>query len=203
MKYPLPSTAYSFNATAKTITFVGTVPAEISNILHVANITRGVIYFQPQAGIALSGSYSSPVLTIVTDTTGHANGDKLLIIYDDAIPGATASKQDTGNSSLASIDSKTPALSGGAVPVAPNVQQGGGAITASTTRVTLATDGPGVANLASIAGLSIPAHDFIALSYTGSNLTGVVYKTGGSGGTTVGTLTLAYSGSNLTSVTKS
>lgn len=52
-------------------------------------------------------------------------------------------------------------------------------------------------------GLSIPAHDYIGLSYTGSNLTGVVYKTGGANGTTVGTLTLAYSGSNLTSVTKS
>lgn len=56
----------------------------------------------------------------------------------------------------------------------------------------------------SSAGLGIPAHDYIALSYTGSNLTGVVYKTGGSGGTTVGTLTLAYDGNNnLTSVTKS
>ena len=59
------------------------------------------------------------------------------------------------------------------------------------------------ASAASIAGLSIPANDFIALSYTGANLTGVVYKTGGSGGTTVATLTLAYSGSNLISVTKS
>lgn len=47
-------------------------------------------------------------------------------------------------------------------------------------------------------------YDYIALSYTGSNLTGVVYKTGGSGGTTVATLTLGYDGSNnLTSVTKS
>jgi len=54
-----------------------------------------------------------------------------------------------------------------------------------------------------ITGLTIPAHDHIALSYTGSNLTGVVYKTGGSSGTTVATLTLAYSGSVLTSVTKS
>ena len=55
-----------------------------------------------------------------------------------------------------------------------------------------------------IDGLSIPAHDHLALSYTGSNLTGVVYKTGGSGGTTVATLALAYDGSsNLTSVTKS
>jgi hypothetical protein len=58
--------------------------------------------------------------------------------------------------------------------------------------------------LAVINGLSIPEHDYISLSYTGSNLTGVVYKTGGSGGTTVGTLTLAYDGSsNLISVTKS
>lgn len=98
---------------------------------------------------------------------------------------------------------KLPALSNGAVPVAPSVQLGGGAVTATTTRVTLATDGPGVANLSSIAGLAIPAHDHIALSYTGGNLTGVIYRTGGSTGTVVGTLTLAYSGSNLTSVTRS
>ena len=55
-----------------------------------------------------------------------------------------------------------------------------------------------------VTGLEIPAHDYIALSYTGSNLTGVVYKDGGAGGTTVATLTLAYDGSNnLISVTKS
>lgn len=55
-----------------------------------------------------------------------------------------------------------------------------------------------------IQGLEIPAHDYIDLSYTGANLTGVVYKDGGSGGTTVATLTLAYDGSNnLISVTKS
>ena len=58
--------------------------------------------------------------------------------------------------------------------------------------------------LAVTEGLTIPAHNYIALSYTGSNLTGVVYKTGGSGGTTVATLVLGYDGSNnLTSVTKS
>ena len=54
-----------------------------------------------------------------------------------------------------------------------------------------------------IQGLEIPAHNYIALSYTGENLTGVVYKDGGSGGTTVATLTLAYTGSRLDSVTKS
>jgi hypothetical protein len=57
---------------------------------------------------------------------------------------------------------------------------------------------------ASLAGLDIPVHDYIDMSYTGSNLTGVVYKSGGSGGTTVATLTLGYDGgNNLTSVTKS
>ena len=55
-----------------------------------------------------------------------------------------------------------------------------------------------------LTGLEIPDHDYIALSYTGTNLTGVEYKTGGASGTTVATLTLAYDGSgNLTSVTKS
>ena len=54
-----------------------------------------------------------------------------------------------------------------------------------------------------VQGLSIPEHDYIALSYSGSTLTGVNYRTGGSGGTSVATLNLAYSGSTLISVTKS
>ena len=54
-----------------------------------------------------------------------------------------------------------------------------------------------------LSGLEIPPHDHIALSYTGSNLTGVVYKDGGVSGTTVATLTLTYDGNNnLTGVTK-
>ncbi len=58
--------------------------------------------------------------------------------------------------------------------------------------------------LLKVPGLSIPIYDYVSLSYTGSNLTGCVFKEGGSSGTTVATLTLAYDGSNnLTSVTKS
>ena len=45
-------------------------------------------------------------------------------------------------------------------------------------------------------------YDYVDLSYTGVNLTSVVYKTGGSSGTTVATLTLAYTGAVLISVTK-
>ena len=55
-----------------------------------------------------------------------------------------------------------------------------------------------------VTGFEIPKYDYISLSYTGGNVTGVVYKTGGAGGTTVSTLTLTYNGTNdLTSVTKS
>lgn len=55
-----------------------------------------------------------------------------------------------------------------------------------------------------VTGLEIPEHDHISLSYTSGNLTGVTYRTGGSGGTVVATLTLTYDGSNnLLTVTKS
>lgn len=45
--------------------------------------------------------------------------------------------------------------------------------------------------------------DYIELSYTSGDLTGVIYKLGGSSGTTVATLILVYSGGNLVSVTRS
>jgi hypothetical protein len=45
-------------------------------------------------------------------------------------------------------------------------------------------------------------YDYIAVGYTGDNITSVVYRTGGAGGSVVATLTLAYSGSNLTSITR-
>lgn len=59
------------------------------------------------------------------------------------------------------------------------------------------------ATLAKIPGISIPLHDYIGMGYTGADMTSVVYKTGGVGGTTVATLTLAYSAGILQSVTKS
>lgn len=79
-----------------------------------------------------------------------------------------------------------------------------------TGSATAANQDTEIASLASIdgklttlPGLSIPVHDYIGLTYTGDNPTTIVYKTGGSGGTTVATLTLTYTGANVTSVTKS
>jgi hypothetical protein len=51
-----------------------------------------------------------------------------------------------------------------------------------------------------VSGIVNQPHDEIVLSYTGTNLTGVVYKLAG---VTVATLTLGYSGTNLISVVRS
>jgi len=59
-----------------------------------------------------------------------------------------------------------------------------------------------------IAGLYIPSHDYVALTYVSSGngageIQTITYKDGGSSGTTVAVLTLAYDSNNkLTSVTK-
>jgi hypothetical protein len=53
------------------------------------------------------------------------------------------------------------------------------------------------------ANLVPESYDYILLSYTGTDLTGVVYKTGGALGTTVATLTLTYTaGGDLETVTR-
>ena len=59
--------------------------------------------------------------------------------------------------------------------------------------------------LQSVAGFDIPKYDYIGITYNATTDV-YVFKTGGSGGTTVGTLTLAYSDATkvqLNSVTKS
>ena len=60
--------------------------------------------------------------------------------------------------------------------------------------------------LQSIAGFNIPANDYIAVGYPDATTETYTYKTGGSGGTTVGVVTVVYTDStkaNISSVTKS
>lgn len=55
----------------------------------------------------------------------------------------------------------------------------------------------------SIPGLAIPEHNYVSLSYTDSQITGVVYRSGGAAGTIVAALALTYdSGGNLLTITK-
>lgn len=71
------------------------------------------------------------------------------------------------------------------------------------TQVNAATE----ETLQSIAGLEIPAHDYIGASYPDTSTEVYTYKTGGGAGTTVATITVVYSDAVtkqiLTSVTKS
>jgi len=67
-------------------------------------------------------------------------------------------------------------------------------------------------NVRNVAGLNIPQHDYLSISYYGStnNIQTVTYKEGGSGGQTVATLTFSYTtnpptgdDASLASVTRS
>ena len=61
-----------------------------------------------------------------------------------------------------------------------------------------------------IEGFSIPLHDFVSMTYAGTGNAGandpttITYKDGGSGGTTVATLTLTYAAAGrVSTVTRS
>lgn len=54
-----------------------------------------------------------------------------------------------------------------------------------------------------MADFNTSLHDHVTCTYTGSNLTGLVYRNGGASGDIVATITLTYDGSNrVTSITK-
>lgn len=86
----------------------------------------------------------------------------------------------------------------GTYSIASNVQgsalPAGGATSAKQDDV--------IGELEALNSLVPDSYDYISLAYTGDNLTTVLFKTGGSGGSTISTLTLAYTGSQLDSVTK-
>lgn len=169
----------------------------IDNEVEIKNDSGNPVPISDSGG---SLTVDSPALgetdsAVATDDTGTFSlislfkralqGITSIIGYVDDVEGLLGTiDTDTG-----SIDGKLPALSSGRVPV-----DGSG--------VTQPVSVSGVVD--TITGLEIPPHDYIDMSYTGDNMTGVVYKTGGSGGTTVTTLTLTYDGNgNITSLTKS
>ncbi len=76
---------YTFDHTTGQITFANQIPASLEMIRQVNNDTRGFLYYQPQGGLALAGSYAPPILQLNADTSAHNDGDVLTIIYDDGI----------------------------------------------------------------------------------------------------------------------
>jgi lysophospholipase L1-like esterase len=167
MKGPVrDSSTFSFNASAKTITFSAPIPASQQQILAVLNVTRNAwLYLPVQA--AYGGTWASPVLTVTASTTGHSNSDVLQIFVDDGLASTAITAASLPLPSGAATAAKQPALgtagtpsadvvtvqgnaNGTALPVAPNVTRGSGTLDANTQRVTLATDGATVAALTSL-----------------------------------------------------
>lgn len=89
-----------------------------------------------------------------------------------------------------------------AVVSSAGAETGAGGGGGGTSDATAANQVLQTTQLQSIAGLQVPAHNYVGLGYTGSDLTTVTYRTGGAGGTVVGTVTLAYTAGVLTSVTR-
>jgi len=92
-------TNYTFNPTAKTITFNDYSSIDLERILLITNVTRNIIIYNfadPNRGGTVSGN----VLTLTYDTTGMADTDKLQIFYDDINPA-------TEDGNLASIKVNT------------------------------------------------------------------------------------------------
>ena len=117
----------TFNPALKTLDFSAwTNPAfDIKRIVAVYNKTQNVFIYA--VGSASTGytSFSSNVMTLAFDTTAQNAGDTLSIFFsENVLPisattlplptgAATSALQTTGNSSLSSIDAKTPALGQG------------------------------------------------------------------------------------------
>ena len=189
----------------------------------------GLASVQGNVNATQAGTWNIGTLTGITNDVNIADGGNTITV-DGTVAATQSGTWDVGTvTTLPVVNSLTTILNPTAIGLATvNINgsvaatQSGtwdiGTLTGITNDVniadggnTITVDGTVTANLGAtdntlldgIAGLVPAGYDYISLSYTGDNLTGVVFKTGGSGGSTVATLTLAYTGSQLDSVTKS
>jgi hypothetical protein len=72
---------YTFNASAKTITFNTTDTVRLENVLLVTNVTDNIIIYN-FADPTLGGTITNNVLTLTYTTTGMSNTDSLQIYLD-------------------------------------------------------------------------------------------------------------------------
>lgn len=83
---------YSFDKTAKTVTFTDYVTIRLDSVRIITNVESNIIIYNfAQSG--LGGSVLNNVLTLDYDTTSMSNTDKLQIVYNDDEIKATESNQ--------------------------------------------------------------------------------------------------------------
>ena len=73
---------YTFDASAKTVEFVGYDNIDLNRVLLITNVTDGIILFN-FADSAKVGSVTNNVLTLDHDTTSMSDSDDLLIFYQE------------------------------------------------------------------------------------------------------------------------
>ena len=76
-------TNYTFNKTAKTVTFTDYDAIRLDSLLLITNVTDNIIIYN-FASPLLGGSVAGNVLTLTYDTSSMDDADKLQIFYDDA-----------------------------------------------------------------------------------------------------------------------
>ena len=74
---------YTFNASAKTVTFTDFATINLDRVQLITDVTANVIIYQFNSS-ALGGSASSNVLSLTYNTASLNNGDHLQIVYDAA-----------------------------------------------------------------------------------------------------------------------
>jgi hypothetical protein len=74
--------AYTFNASAKTVTLGGITTVELKRLVSIINMTRGVVYFR-SGDTALIPAIATNIITLNTSvsTTGHADADEIHVAY--------------------------------------------------------------------------------------------------------------------------
>lgn len=82
---------YTFNKTAKTVTFTDYSTVYQEGLLLITNTTDNVIIYN-FSDPALGGTVSGNIVTLTYDTTSMADADKLLIYYDDGLATPTATE---------------------------------------------------------------------------------------------------------------
>jgi len=90
---------YTFDASAKTVTFTDINPILLEAVLLVVNVTDQIIIYN-FADPAKGGTVATNVLTLEFDTTSMDDTDKLLIFYEDSL---LVPAQENGNLSQAAI----------------------------------------------------------------------------------------------------
>jgi len=81
-------TNYTFNASAKTVTFNSYANVDQNRILLITNATKNTIIYN-FASPALGGAVAGNVLTLNTNTAGMTNSDTLQIFYENEDTPAT------------------------------------------------------------------------------------------------------------------